>query len=101
MKTITIGNLPGFFCTSFENGNVLCYWKGDLEGTLLHFFLISSNDTIVNNGKITVLATLQFDFFIKDMKKAQVLAKGSWKKYREHILLADGERLDARDLKRR
>lgn len=96
MKTTLIGNLPGVFCTSFENGNVLCYWKGDLKETLLHFFLSSPDNPNVEEGAVIILASLQFDFFVNDLKRAQILARESWGKFREQILAANGERLDTR-----
>ena len=98
MRTTPIGNLPGVFCTNF--GNVLCYWKGGLNDTLLHFFLSDPDDPDLEAGCYRILGSLEFEYFVKDMKEARALAGKGWGQYREQILASDGCRLYVRGKKK-
>ena len=95
MRTTPVGNLPGVFCTNFDN--VLCHWKGGLDDTLLYFFLSDPDDPNLEAGSYQILGSLEFDFFVEDMKEARALARKVWGQFCEQILVADGCRLYVRE----
>lgn len=86
MRPTTIGLLPGVSCAAFASGKVLCRWEGGLDDTLLHFYGVET-------GGCRLLASLDFDLFVSDLKEAQALAGTAWEQYCEQILSAGGSRL--------
>ena len=86
MRPTPIGHLPGVSCAAFDHGKVVCRWEGGLDDTLLHFYVVEA-------GGCRLLASLHFDFFVNDLKEAQVLVRTAWEQYREQILSAEGSRL--------
>ena len=85
LRTTPTCQLAGVSCAAFD-GKVLCRWEGGLDDTLLHFYGVEA-------GVCRLLASLDFDFFVNDLKEAQTLSGAAWKLFREQILAADGSRL--------
>lgn len=86
VRPTPIGQLPGVSCAAFDHGKVLCRWEGGLDDTLLHFYGVKAGDC-------RLLASLDFDFLVNDLKEALALASAAWDQYREQILSAGGSRL--------
>lgn len=86
MRPTPIGHLSGVSCAAFDHGKVLCRWEGGLDDTLFHFYNVEA-------GGYRLLVSLDFDFFVSDLKEAQALASAVWSQYCEQIMSGDGSRL--------
>jgi hypothetical protein len=85
--------LAGHYAGFFDDERVVCSWKAYPDYTLLCFF--EAPDPDEQTGQCRNLLVLDFAWVFADPEEANEIAKQAWAKYKDRILVGDGERIPA------